>query len=150
MNSEKMGKIWLFWSTILAGLRALSKWLVASHLQARVFLPRLEYLGSGPPQGSRPTRARQLRTERVVTFLIPNHQFCNSAPLNLEGGLFKIFWWNNDQSSLYDDAQPTGLLLNISCCLFRVSYNFALISKEGLFRGFQTFCLIVRAGAAND
>ena len=118
----------------------MSKWLVASHLQARVFLPRLEYLGPGPPQDSRPTRDRQLRTERVVTFLIPDHQFA-TPPLSTWRICSRTFgeWNNQEQSSVYDEAQPTGLLLNISCCLFRVSYNFALISIRRSVPWFPNF-----------
>ena len=113
-----------FWSTILEGLRVLSKWLVASHLQARVFLPRLEYLGPGPPQGSRPTRDRQLRTERVVTILIPDHQFA-TPPLSTWRRYVQDLLVNGTTKSSQvctTKHTPTGLLLNISCCLsaFRI------------------------------
>ena len=43
------------------GTERLTRVARGSHLQAHVFLPRLEYLGPGPPQGSRPTRDRQLK-----------------------------------------------------------------------------------------
>ena len=117
-EQRKNGQNMTFWSTILEGLRVLSKWLVASHLQARVFLPRLEYLGPGPPQGSRPTRDRQLRTERVVTILIPDHQFA-TPPLST--------WRGSVQDLLVNGTTKSSQVCTTKhsppdCCLiFRVA-----------------------------
>ena len=143
LKQRKNGQNMTFWSTILEGLRVLSKWLVASHLQARVFLPRLEYLDWDLLRAQDQQEIGNSELKGWSRFFDTRPSVCNFAPLDLEEICSSFFgeWNNQEQSSVYDEAeaQLTGPLLNISCCLFRVSYNFALISIRRSVPWFPNF-----------